>query len=85
MQILYFMLDLIVILGKKLNINFIRGSEQSLPFFYIISIRVREEVIEVIGEMVLFILIVSLIGVSFYFRGVKGLHKVINYWLSKRG
>lgn len=37
-----------------------------------------------IGEMVLFILIISLIGISFYFRGVGGLHKVINYFIKKR-
>ena len=85
MQILYFMLDLIVILGKKLNINLFRGVNNSLPFLYIISIRVREEVRELIGEIILVILTLSLIGISFYFRGVKGLNQVINYWLNKRG
>lgn len=38
-----------------------------------------------IGEMILVILTLSLIGISFYFRGVKGLNQVINYWLNKRG
>lgn len=85
MQILYFMLDLIVILGKKLNINLFRGVNKSLPFLYIISIRVREEVRELIGEMLLVKLTLLLVGLSFYFRGVKGLNQVINYWLNKRG
>ena len=85
MQILYFMLDLIVILGKKLNINLLRGVNKSLPFLYIISIRVREEVRELIGEMLLVKLTLLLVGLSFYFRGVKGLNQVINYWLNKRG
>lgn len=79
------MLDLIVILGKKLNINLFRGVNKSLPFLYIISIRVREEVRELIGEMLLVKLTLLLVGLSFYFRGVKGLHRVINYWLNKRG
>ena len=79
------MLDLIVILGKKLNINLFRGVNKSLPFLYIISIRVREEVRELIGEMLLVKLTLLLIGISFYFRGVKGLNQVINYWLNKRG
>lgn len=38
-----------------------------------------------IGEMLLVKLTLLLIGISFYFRGVKGLNRVINYWLNKRG